>query len=97
LGVDDRSNAKRGDIGNDDFEPRRPDPLADQGGSKSGPVDATPLSARAAEFAGLEQLADDVAAADELALDVELGNGRPVRIGLDAVAQIADSRTFKPL
>src|SRR5882757_7916124 len=40
------------------------------------------------QFAGLEHLADDVAAADELALDVELRNGRPVRIGLDAVAQV---------
>src|SRR3954465_5951863 len=40
------------------------------------------------QFAGLEHLADDVAAADELALDVELRNRRPVRIGLDAVAQL---------
>src|SRR5206468_2666957 len=40
------------------------------------------------QFAGLEHLADDVAAADELALDVELRNRRPVRIGFDAVAQL---------
>ena len=38
------------------------------------------------QFAGLEHLAHDIAAADELALDVELRNGRPVGIGLDAVA-----------
>ena len=35
----------------------------------------------------LEHFADDVAAADELALDVELRQRRPVGIGLDAVAQ----------
>src|SRR5262252_7995459 len=39
------------------------------------------------QLAGLEHLADDIAAANELALDVELRNGRPVRIELDAVAQ----------
>src|ERR1700693_3497845 len=40
------------------------------------------------QFARLEHFADDVAAADELALDVELGNRRPVGVGLDAVPQI---------
>src|SRR5580700_9964275 len=40
------------------------------------------------QFASLEHLADDVATADELALDIELGNGRPVRKALDAAAQI---------
>src|SRR5262249_1502183 len=40
------------------------------------------------QFARLEHLADDVATADELALDVELRNGRPVREGLDAVAEL---------
>src|SRR6187551_3889110 len=35
------------------------------------------------QFAGLEHLADDVAAADELALDIELRDRRPVRIFLD--------------
>src|SRR6266576_6351169 len=39
------------------------------------------------QFTGLEHLAHDVAAADELALDVELRDGRPVRIALDAVPQ----------
>ena len=40
------------------------------------------------EFASLEHFTDDVAATDELALDVELGNGRPARIFLDALAQL---------
>src|SRR5918993_2998896 len=38
------------------------------------------------QLAGLEHLAGDVAAADELALHVELGNGRPVGVVLDALA-----------
>src|SRR5580700_7507192 len=46
------------------------------------------LLQQALQLAGLEHLADDVAAADELALDVKLGNGRPVGIGLDAVAKL---------
>src|SRR5262249_34206534 len=37
---------------------------------------------------GLKHLADDVAAADELALDIELRNGWPIRVGFDAAAQI---------
>src|SRR3954463_3653505 len=40
------------------------------------------------QLAGLEHLAGDVAAADELALDVELRDRRPVRIGLDALADL---------
>ena len=57
----------------------------------------TPLSFKQAlQFAGLEHLADDVAAADELALDVELRDGRPVRIGLDAVAQIVRFQHVQP-
>src|SRR5690606_7291807 len=40
------------------------------------------------QFAGLEHLAHDVGAADEFALHIELGNGRPVGIGLDAFAQL---------
>src|SRR5262249_23047049 len=39
-------------------------------------------------LAGLEHLADDVAAADELALDVELRDGRPLAEVLDALAQL---------
>ena len=50
---------------------------------------ATPFSlSNCCSSFGLEHLADDVAAADELALDVELRDGRPVGIGLDAVAQV---------
>src|SRR5262249_1592268 len=40
------------------------------------------------QLAGLEHLAHDVAAAHKLALDVELRNGRPVGIGLDADSQV---------
>src|SRR3954469_11170539 len=49
------------------------------------------------QFAGLEHLADDVATADELALDVELRNGRPVGIGLDAVAQFGGFQDVQAL
>src|SRR3546814_1250783 len=38
------------------------------------------------QLAGLEHLANDVAAADELALHVELRDGRPVAEVLDALA-----------
>src|ERR1700732_2198453 len=38
------------------------------------------------QFAGLEHFADDVAAADKLALDVELRDRRPVREFLDPLA-----------
>src|SRR5262249_17800382 len=41
------------------------------------------------QLAGLEHLADDIATADELALDVKLRNGRPVRIILNAVAELS--------
>src|SRR5665213_2579499 len=40
------------------------------------------------QFARLVHFADDVAAADELALDVELRDGRPVREFLDALADL---------
>jgi hypothetical protein len=40
------------------------------------------------QLTGLEHLLDDVAAADELAVDVELGDGRPVGEGLDALAHV---------
>src|SRR5271169_4179878 len=43
---------------------------------------------RLLQFAGLEHLAHDVAAANELALHVELRDSRPVGIGLDAVPQV---------
>src|SRR5579862_2692454 len=40
------------------------------------------------QLAGLEHFAHDIAAADELALDVKLRDGWPVRIALDAAAQV---------
>src|SRR3712207_1015726 len=40
------------------------------------------------QLARLEHLADDVAAADEFALDVELRDGRPVGVFLDALAEL---------
>src|SRR5258705_8376855 len=39
------------------------------------------------QFAGLEHLAHDIAAADELALHIELRDSRPAREILDALAQ----------
>merc|ERR1712196_344305 len=38
------------------------------------------------KLASLEHLHHDIATADEFALHIELGNGRPVRIALDALA-----------
>src|SRR6266481_8830751 len=49
------------------------------------------------QLASLEHLADDVATADEFALDVKLRNSRPVRIGLDAVAQIGGFENVEAL
>src|SRR5215217_9782021 len=40
------------------------------------------------QFARLEHFAGDIGAANEFALHVELGDRWPVRIGLDAVAQL---------
>ena len=50
----------------------------DAGGLGRGGGDALLLE-QALQLAGLEHLADDVGAADELALHVELRDGRPVR------------------
>ena len=44
------------------------------------------------QFAGLEHLTDDVASADELALDVKLGNRRPIGVFLDALANVRRPR-----
>ena len=41
------------------------------------------------EFAGFVHLGHDVRAADEFALDVKLGNGRPVAVFLDTLADIS--------
>src|SRR5580765_5494630 len=43
---------------------------------------------RRLQLAGLVHLGHDVRAADELAVDVELGDRRPVRIFLDALADL---------
>src|SRR5262249_2212370 len=43
---------------------------------------------QALQFAGLKHFADDVAAADEFALDVELRDRGPIGIGFDALAQV---------
>ncbi len=49
----------------------------------------------ALQLARLVHLADDVAAADEFAFDVELGNGGPVGEGLDALAQAVVLQTLR--
>src|SRR5262245_20667669 len=49
-------------------------------------VDALAVQ-QVAQFARGEHLADDVAAADELALDIELRDGRPLAEVLDALTQ----------
>src|SRR5690606_26947770 len=46
------------------------------------------LVEEALELSCLEHLTDDIASADEFALDVELGDGRPLRVFLDALAQL---------
>src|SRR5258707_14423494 len=46
------------------------------------------LLQQALKLARLKHFADDVAAADEFALDVELRDRGPIGIGLDALAQI---------
>ncbi len=55
------------------------------------------LGEKLLKLAGLEHLADDIAAADEFALHVKLGNGRPVRKVLMPLRSSADPRTFRPL
>src|SRR5690606_32664683 len=44
---------------------------------------------RGLQFAAVGHLLDDVAAADQLAVDVELRDRRPVAVGLDAFADLA--------
>src|ERR1700759_4244876 len=65
--------------------------------SRSGVDRNTLVGKQLLQLAGLEHLADDVATADELALDVELRNGRPVRIDLDAVAQVGGLQNVEAL
>src|SRR5690606_12937594 len=49
------------------------------------------------QFTGLEHLADDIASADELTLDIELWNGRPVGIFLDALPELVRSQDIDAL
>ncbi len=78
CGVDDGVNAECRDVGDDNLELGAADP-ARQLGHVSGRDGDALLGEQLLQFAGLEHLADDVAAADELALHIELRNGRPVR------------------
>mgnify|MGYP003693735643 CR=1 FL=1 len=81
-GVDDGVNAQRGDVGNNDFQPRLADLAREPDSGRGCRADGDALvGEQLLQFTGLEHLADDVAAADELALDVELRDGRPVRVG----------------
>src|SRR5579883_3470877 len=56
-------------------------------GSGGARLDAFALE-EIAQLARLEHLANDVAAADELAFDIELRDGRPAREFLDALADL---------
>ena len=79
--VDDGVNAQRGDVGNDDFQPRLADLAGETAQAEAAALTVTPLSVKKLlQLTGLEHLADDVAATDKLALDVELRDGRPVGI-----------------
>src|SRR5262245_60571841 len=81
--VDDGVNAKCCDVGDNDFQPRATCPADGQSSASGRGVDRNALVGKQLlQLAGLEHLAHDIAAADEFALDVELGNGRPVRIAL---------------
>src|SRR5512145_1926036 len=66
--------------------PARTDQLQDCG-DLGGGLDHALLGEELLQLARLEHLGDDIAAADELALDEQLRNGRPVGIFLDALAQ----------
>src|ERR1700759_1268957 len=65
--------------------------------SRSGVDRNTLVGKQLLQLAGLEHLANDVAAADELALDVELRNGRPVGIFLDAVPEFGGFKHVQAL
>ena len=72
---------------------------ADRGGSGAGL--GLHRDARVGEYRGelpgLEHLAGDVAAADEFALDVELGNRRPVGVFLDPLTNVRGESRSRPL
>jgi len=100
--VDDGVSAQRRDVGDDHFQPRRTQLARSQAQNKSSGggsrADRHALVGKELlQFAGLEHLADDVAAADEFALDVELRNGRPIGVGLDAVPQVGGLKDIEPL
>jgi hypothetical protein len=75
-GVDDGVDAQGGDVGNYDIARCRSWRAVGSGRNRRAD---TLVGEQLLQLAGLERLADDVAAADKLALDVELRNGRPVR------------------
>lgn len=95
-GVDDGVNAQRGDVGDDDLELGAANP-ARQHGRVSGRDDDALLGEELLQFASLEHLADDVAAAHELALHIKLGDRRPIGEGLDAVAQFGGFENVEAL
>ena len=86
-GDDGQATTARGRRPGDDGRGRRPGDDGQDGGLRRLAVCDALLRQQRLQFAGLEHLHDDVAAADELALDVELRDGRPLRELLDALAQ----------
>src|SRR6202021_2276452 len=76
--------------------PGRSGARSNSGGSGRADGDAL-VGKKLLQLTGLEHLADDVATADELALDVKLRNGRPVGVGLDAVTQIGGLQDVETL
>src|SRR5450755_2413312 len=60
----------------------RPEPITAMGPRSGGDAE------RLLQLAGLVHLGHDVRAADELAVDVELWDGRPVGVALDALADL---------
>src|SRR5450755_4692643 len=60
----------------------RPEPITAMGPRSGGNAE------RRLQLAGLVHLGHDVRAADEFAVDVELGNRRPVGVALDALADL---------
>src|SRR5579859_1442012 len=67
---------------------RQPSPAWESGGSDGRFVLDALFGEQRLQLARLEHLHHDVAAADELALDVELRDGGPLRELLDALAQL---------
>ncbi len=96
--VDDGVNAQCRNVGDDNLEPRRAELARREAQAEAAAlIEHALVGEQLLQFAGLEHLADDIAAADELALDVKLRNGRPVRIGLDAVTQVGGFKNVQAL